>query len=200
MTSRKKALPLALIAAAVVIPIAQAPGYAGDHSFSSVVDHIKSHYRGRQQSFFGAMMLARFAVRVVRPAGVKNFKVVMLRDLDFTDHPGQEEFHVAARRFISDEWKPLVEYNSRKDHQYTHVYVSHDKDHVRLLVVSLQKTEAYVIQTKFSPEKLIKFIDDPRIMGISLKDKTDGNSPEESAAESKNEKRDDHEPGRELDR
>ena len=65
---------------------------AGDKSFSSVVKHLKRNYGAKQQSFFGAMLLARFAVKVIRPAGVKNFKVVMLRDIDFSEGYDREGF------------------------------------------------------------------------------------------------------------
>ena len=76
-----------LLAAVVVLAIACGAARADDKSFSSVVKHMKSSYKAKQQGFFGAMMLARFAVKVVKPAGVKNFKVAFLRDLDFSDLP-----------------------------------------------------------------------------------------------------------------
>ena len=173
MTTRTKALPLGL-AAVIFISLAATSVSAGDHSFSSVVSHIKSNYRAKQQGFFGAMMLARFAVKVVRPAGVKNFKVAYLRNLDFSDRSGRIEFQADARNLISNEWQPLVQYNSMKENQYTHVYYTQEKDDVKILVVTLQKDEAVIVQAKFSPDKLSKFIDDPKMLGISLKDnKTD---------------------------
>src|SRR6185503_19134949 len=107
MTTRTKALPIGIIAV-IFISLAAGSASAGDNSFSSVVRHIKSNYRAKQQGFFGAMMLARFAVKVVRPAGVKNFKVVLLKDLDFSDRPGRSEFQAAARNVISNEWQPMV--------------------------------------------------------------------------------------------
>jgi hypothetical protein len=180
MTTRAKALPLGL-AAVIFISLAATRVSAGDHSFSSVVSHIKSNYRAKQQSFFGAMMLARFAVKVVRPAGVKNFKVVLLKDLDFSEKAGRSDFQSEARNVISSEWQPLVQYNSIKENQYTHIYYAQENDDVKLLVVTLQKDQAVIVQAKFSPEKLSKFIDDPKMMGISLKDRTDGehhDSPE----------------------
>jgi hypothetical protein len=179
MTTRTKALPLGLVAV-IFISLAATRVSAGDHSFSSVVSHIKSNYRAKQQGFFGAMMLARFAVKVVRPAGVKNFKVAYLKHLDFSDRPGRTEFQAAARSVISSEWQPLVQYNSMKQNQYTHVYYTQEKDHVKVLVVTLQKDEAVIVQAKFSPDKLSKFIDDPKVIGISLKDKTDSDSHDSS--------------------
>jgi hypothetical protein len=172
MTSRRKrALPIALLA--LITLLGSTPAQAGDKSFSSVVKHIKSNYGAKQQGFYGAMMFARFVVKVVRPAGVKNFKVALLKDLNLSERPDRTEFHEATRRLIGNEWQPLVQFNSSRANQYTHVYVQHSKSDVKLLVVTLQRNEAVVAQTKFSPEKLIKFIDDPKIMGISLKDKKD---------------------------
>ena len=192
MTTRSKALPLGL-AAVIFISLAASSVSAGDHSFSSVVSHIKSNYRAKQQGFFGAMMLARFAVKVVRPAGVKNFKVAYLRNLDFTDRPGKTEFQADARNLISNEWQPLVQYNSIKENQYTHVYYTQEKDDVKILVVTLQKDEAVIVQAKFSPDKLSKFIDDPKIIGISLNDKNDGNSQDSSKGTPKKEDSDNSE-------
>jgi hypothetical protein len=144
---------------------------AGDKSFSSVVKHIKSNYKAKQQGFFGMVMIARLAVKVVKPAGVKNFKVAMLKELDYSrgPRPGQGEFHTFIRSKIDPVWSPLVEYSSPRQKQWTYVYASQDKGDVRVLVVTLQQEQAFIVQTKFSPEKLIEFMNDPKIMGISLK-------------------------------
>ena len=179
MTTRTKALPLGLVAV-IFISLAATSVSAGDHSFSSVVSHIKSNYRAKQQGFFGAMMLARFAVKVVRPAGVKNFKVAYLRNLDFSERSDRTDFQAEARNVISSEWHPLVQYNSIKENQYTHVYYAQENDDVKLLVVTLQKNEAIIVQAKFSPDKLSKFIDDPRVLGISLKDSKGDSQPHDA--------------------
>jgi hypothetical protein len=44
---------------------------------------------------------------------------------------------------------------------------------MKFLVVALQKEASFIAQVKFSPEKLAKFMDDPKILGISLRDKND---------------------------
>jgi len=150
---------------------------AGDESFSSVVKHIKSNYNAKQQGFFGAMMLARLAVKIVKPAGVKNFKVVLLRDLDYSHAPGPQggQFHEFVRTKIDPCWTPLVQYSSPRENQWSYVYVAREKEDVKLLVVTLQQQNAVVLQTKFSPEKLVEFMNNPQIMGISLDNKNQGN-------------------------
>lgn len=170
MTARKRFIPTLAI---IVVMLALAPqaALASDNSFSSVVKHIKSNYNAKQQGFFGMVTIARLAVKIAKPAGVKNFKVAMLRELDYSrgPRPGQSEFHAFIRSKIDPIWSPLVEYSSPREKQWTYVYSSQDKQDVRVLVVTMQQEQAFVVQTKFSPEKLIEFMNDPKIMGISLK-------------------------------
>lgn len=170
MTNRKGLLTRLSIAVTVML-LAPAVSLAGDESFSSVVKHIKSNYRAKQQGFFGMMMLARFAVKVVKPAGVKNFKVTMLTDLDYSGaaRPETAEFHAAIRNRIHPTWQPLIQYSAPREKQWSYIYVTEDKKDVKILAVTVQERQAFVFQLKFSPEKLSQFISDPKLMGISLK-------------------------------
>ena len=169
MTIKKRFLQVVIII--VLLSLATSPAFAGDKSFSTVVNHIKSNYNGKQQSFFGMMMFARLAVKMIKPAGVKNFKVVYIRELDYArgPRPGQSEFHSVIRSKIEPVWSPLVQFSSPREKQWTYVYALHEKEDIKILVVTMQKSEAFVVQAKFSPAKLIEFMNDPKIMGISLK-------------------------------
>ena len=153
MTSSKRLLPRLSITV-LLVSLAPAAAFAGDESFSSVVKHIKSNYHAKQQGFFGAMMIARLAVKVIKPAGVKNFKVALLRDLDYSEAPSPQggHFHSFIRTKIDPIWTPLVQYSSPREKQWTYVFVSREKEDVKLLVVILQQRDAVVLQTKFSPE------------------------------------------------
>src|SRR6185436_14997403 len=86
----------------MLVTLAPVVSLAGDESYSSVIKHIKSNYHAKQQGFFGAMMIARFAVKVIKPAGVKNFKMTLLRDLDYAEGPTPQsgEFHSFIRSKI----------------------------------------------------------------------------------------------------
>ena len=179
MTTSKRLLTRLSITL-VLVTLAPVASLAGDESFGSVVKHIKSNYHAKQQGFFGAMMLARFAVKIIKPAGVKNFKVVLLRDLDYSEapSPGNGQFHAIIQSKIDPMWTPLVQYSSPREKQWTYVYVTREKEDVKVLVVTLQQKDAVVLQTKFSPAKLIEFMNNPQIMGVSLNsdDKSRDNS------------------------
>jgi hypothetical protein len=180
MTTSKRLLTRLLITVALV-SLAPTIALAGDESFSSVVKHIKTNYHAKQQGFFGAMMLARFAVKIIKPAGVKNFKVAVLKDLDYSEAPGPQggRFHSFIQSKIDPQWTPLVQYSSPREKQWSYVYVSREKEDVKLLVVTLQQKDAVVLQTKFSPDKLVEFMNNPQIMGISLN--SDNKSKDNSA-------------------
>jgi hypothetical protein len=180
MTTSKRLLTRLSITV-VLMTLAPAASFAGDESFSSVVKHIKSNYHARQQGFFGAMMLARFAVKIIKPAGVKNFKAVLLKDLDYSEAPSPKggRFHSFIQSKIDPMWTPLVQYSSPREKQWSYVYITREKEDVKLLVVTLQQTDAVVVQTKFSPERLMEFMNNPQIMGISLN--SDNKSRDNSA-------------------
>src|SRR5712692_6085088 len=169
MTTSKRFLTRLLITVALV-PLAPTIAFTGDESFSSVVKHIKTNYHAKQQGFFGAMMLARLAVKIIKPAGVKNFKVALLSDLDYSEAPGAQggQFHSFILTRIDPTWTPLVQYSSPREKQWSYVYVTREKEDVKLLVVTLQAKDAVVLQTKFSPDKLVEFMNNPQIMGITL--------------------------------
>jgi hypothetical protein len=182
MTTRKKAFVRALIIV-VLLSLATTARAADDKSYSGVVKHLKTSYRAKQQGFFGMMMLARFAVKLIKPAGVKNFKVTMLRDLDFSNGPApnSSEFHTAVRSRVNPVWEPLLQYSAPRQRQWSYAYVTREKKDVKVLIVAVQQREAFVVQFKFSPEKLIAFMNDPKIMGISLKgDNERNNQPPEA--------------------
>ena len=143
---------------------------SSDRSFSSVVKHLESNYGARRQGALGFVNFARFLVKVIRPAGVKNFKVVMLKSLDYSGRPDPEspDFQEFIGSNIDPSWQPLIRHSARNDRSWTYVYVTNEKKDVKLLVITLQKQEAYVVQFKFSPEKLAAFMNDPRIAGVPL--------------------------------
>ena len=180
MTTSKRLLTRLSITV-LLVSLAPTIALAGDESFSSVVKHLKSNYHAKQQGFFGAMVLARLAVKIIKPAGVKNFKVALLRDLDYSEAPAPQggQFHSFIRTKIDPTWTPLVQYSSPREKQWTYVFVTREKEDVKLLVVTLQQKDAVVLQTKFSPEKLVEFMNNPQIMGISLNN--DARAKENSA-------------------
>jgi hypothetical protein len=205
MTKLKKLLAQLLIALVLLTMTGAnifADNKADDKSYSSVIKYLKSNYKARGQGAFGMVTFARFLVKMIKPAGVKNFKLSMLRDLQFTSKRVDDDLGSFIRSNVQSGWEPLTQVVSRRDNQYIYVYFMPEKEHAKFLIVAVQKQEAFVIQFKFEPERLAKFLEKPEILGISLtgddekKNRSDQNKTTEEENKKSEENRKNNEAGK----
>ncbi len=156
----------ALVVTAALISAAAPAARADDPEFDAITHQLKSHFNARRVSipFLG---LANFFVRVVRPAGVKSVKVAIFEDLSST--PGQlgNGFNAIMRSVLSPEWQPLLRVRSR-DGERLYVYAREAGENIKLMVVNIDQTDAVVARVKLSPKRLAEFLQDPKILGISI--------------------------------
>ena len=167
MLMRKKiliALTFLTFAFTFAVPTADAKG----GEYKSVVKHLKTKYQAKKVKI-PFMWLARFAVSVVRPAGVKSFSVTLFEDLKFSRETLDEEMQAAMRNSFSADWSPILRVRSRNGEQ-VYMYMREAGKSVKLAVVTIDKKQAAVIRATFSPDKLAEFINNPKIFGISLDD------------------------------
>jgi hypothetical protein len=110
--------------------------------------------------------LASFATKLVRPAGVKNFKLAVFEEVTRTgDVSG---LGASIGQSLGPEWRPLVRIRSGRGAEQTHVYVKDAGDNLKLMIVTLDGAQATVIRAKVNPEALAKFARDPKLLGIPL--------------------------------
>ncbi len=146
----------------LAVPQAEAKG----NEFDAVCDHLKTKYQAKKVKI-PFMWLARFAVGIVRPAGVKSFKVTIFRDLKFSPETLNDEMRLVMSDAFSDEWTPILRVRNRDGNQ-VYMNMREDGKNVKIMLVTIDKTEAVVVRAKFNPEKLAEFIENPSIFGISL--------------------------------
>ena len=139
-----------------------------DKSYSTFIKYLKSNYHAKGQGAFGMVTFARFLVKMIKPAGVKNFKISMLRDLQFTNLKVDDDLGTFIRKNVHQDWRPMTQVVSLKNNQYVYVFFAPESEDVKFLIVAVQKKDAFVIQFKFNPDHLAKFLENPEIMGISL--------------------------------
>jgi hypothetical protein len=113
------------------------------------------------------MWFARFAVSVVRPAGVKSFSVTLFEDLKFSRETLDKEMQAALKNSFRGEWSSILRARSAEGTQ-AYMYMREDGKNVKLAVVTIDKEKAAVIRATVSPERLADFVNDPKIFGISL--------------------------------
>ncbi|MEO8073432.1 MAG: hypothetical protein ABI686_09300 [Acidobacteriota bacterium] len=158
------ALTLLILAFTFTAPTANAQG----GEYSKIVNHLKTKYQAKKVKI-PFMFLARFAVSVVRPAGVKSFSVTLFEDLKFSKESLDLEMQSAMKNSFGADWNSVFRVRSR-DGQQAYMYMREAGNSVKIALVTIDKDQAAVIRATFSPEKLAEFINDPRIFGISLDD------------------------------
>ena len=188
LKSKKNLIALALLLVAFTFSAATANAQKKD--YSAVVNHLKTKYQAKKVNI-PFMFLARFAVKMVRPAGVKSFSITLFEDLKFSRETLDREMQTALKNSMSAEWSPIFRVRSR-DGQQAYMYMREAGDSVKIMLVTIDKNQAAVIRAKFSPEKLAEFINNPKILGISLQDNgqqanNEENSGQTESGETKNE-------------
>jgi hypothetical protein len=155
------AVPAALLLALVLF----APATARADDFDAVVKNVRAACGGKKVRipFLG---LAGFATKIVRPAGVKSFKLAVFEDL--TRAGDVSGLGAAIGRSLGPGWRPLVRVRAGRGAAQTHVYVREDGNNLKLMIVTLDGEQATVIRAKVNPEALARFARDPKILGVSL--------------------------------
>lgn len=150
------------VALTLAIPNAEAKG----NEFDAVCNHLKTKYQAKKVKI-PFMWLARFAVGVVRPAGVKSFKVTTFRNLQFSPETLNDEMKNLMSNSFDENWTPIMRVRSQTGEQ-VYMNMREEGNNVKVLVVTINKNEAVVIRAKFNPDKLAEFINNPNIFGIPL--------------------------------
>jgi hypothetical protein len=141
---------------------------AKDKEYEAIAKHLQSKFQAKRVKM-PFMWLARFAVRVVKPAGVKSFNVTMFENLNFSRDTLDEEMQSAMSDSLSKDWLPILRVRSR-DGEQVYAYMRENGKDVKMMLVTIDKNEAALIRATFNPDKLAEFINNPRIFGVSLGD------------------------------
>jgi VWFA-related protein len=156
---------------AVMIALLLAPAFtaqAKGKGFKDVVKHIEKNYRAKKTRI-PMLGLANFAVKLIRPAGVKGFKLAVFEDQDFSSRPDAMPFESVMREAYKKDWQPLVQINSKRDgNSRTFIYAKNSGKDVQFALAVLEDREAVVLEVKFNPDAAARFLENPKIMGISL--------------------------------
>jgi hypothetical protein len=166
-TKHTTRLILVLVAATLLSLSFTTTARAEDREFNAISTHLKARYQAKRKRipFLG---LASFALKIVRPAGVKSIKLMMFEELNNPGHSGHAELHAVIRQALDEQWQPLVRVSSRRAGEQMFVYARQEGQDVKLMVVSLQETEAFIARVKLDPATLAKWMEKPELLGVSL--------------------------------
>ena len=168
MKVRNKAIiATTLLMAAIVFSSAPA-AFAKPSEYDRIVSHLQAKYQAKKVKI-PFLWLAKAAIKVVRPAGVKSFNITLFEGLKFSGETLDNEMQSAMRGSFGPEWSSVLRMRSKSGEQ-AYMYVREDGSNMKLAIVTIDKEDAAVIRATISPDKLADFINNPRILGISLSD------------------------------
>lgn len=168
----KKQLVLASLLFLLSMTLATAPAATRSKpgEYEMIVKHLKTKYRAKKVKI-PFMWFARFAVSVVRPAGIKSFSVTVFEDLKFSAATLDREMQAAMKAsFGVREWSPILRARTAEGQQ-VYMYMREAGSNVKIALVTIDKENAAIIRATFSPERLAEFVNDPKVFGISLSEK-----------------------------
>ncbi len=146
-----------IIAGIAILAFTCATASATDREFKDVVAAISDefHTRPLHIPFFGLVNVVTF---VARPAGTKHIDLAVFENLDSRDLPQ------AIRRAVGGAWKPFIQVWSHRGgrSETVLVYVRMEGRDCKLLVTSIEPTEATVVQLRLNPEGLQRWMASPR--------------------------------------
>ena len=170
----QRAVLLAIAVSLLTLPLSEAE--AKGKGFKDVVRHIEKNY-GAKKTRIPMLGLANFAVKLIRPAGVKGFKLAVFEEQDFLARPElSASLGAVMRDAYNKDWMPLVQLHSRREGSgRVSIFAKYSGKDVEFAVASLGEREALVLQVKFNPDAAARFLENPKIMGISLGNSIRGN-------------------------
>lgn len=179
----------ALITSALVVALlaAMPQGAAANRDgFNDVVKAIERFYRVKHQNI---PLLARAGIKAVRTAAkikggaykklaeAGSVRVAFFEDQDFDSRGQIASFKAAVQNALAVDWSALVQTLAPKDEEQTYVYVRDAGSKFHVIVITIAKHDATVIQATLAPQVLADLMKDPNEMGKTLTDEATTSEP-----------------------
>jgi len=100
----------------VAFTFALPASYGKTNEFDAIAAHLKSQYKAKKVHI-PFMWLAKAAVKIVRPAGVKSFNVTLFEDLKFSAESIDAEMQQAMRKSFDASWSSILRARTRDGEQ-----------------------------------------------------------------------------------
>jgi len=171
------------IALALLAPLA---ARADGDGFNEAVKAIEQFYHVKHQNI---PLLARAGMKAVRTAArirggeyqriaeAGSIRVAFFEDQTFDSRGNIAGFKTSINNLLSQNWSPLVQTLAPKDEEQTCVYIRDAGQKFHVLVITIEKHEATVVQATLSPQTLADLMKAPGEMGKALTDEATISDP-----------------------
>jgi hypothetical protein len=172
-----------MIALALAAPFgARADG----DGFNDAIKTIEQFYHVKHQN---VPLLARAGMKAVRTAArirggeykrlaeAGSIRAVFFEDQTFDSRGNIAAFKTSIQKVLAQNWSPLVQTLAPKDEEQTYVYIRDAGQKFHVLVITIEKREATVMQATLSPQALADLMKEPGEMGKALTDEATISDP-----------------------
>jgi hypothetical protein len=154
--------------------------------FDAVVKAIEQFYHVKHESL---PLLARAGMKGTRTvarirggddkriADAGSVRLVFFEDQEFNSHGRIAGFKATIQNTLNETWSPLIATLSAKDEEQTYIYIRDAGARFHVLVVTIERREATVVEATVAPDVLAMLMKDPGDMGKTLTDDAAMNDP-----------------------
>jgi hypothetical protein len=173
----KTRLTIAGLVIALLLSVAPTNAWASGDGFNDAVKIIEQFYHVRHQSI---PLLARAGMKAVstaarikggdykRLAEAGSVRVAFFEDQNFDSRGQIASFKASMQATLSANWSPLVQTLAPKNEEQTYIYIRDAGSKFHVLVVTIERHEATVVQATIAPDVLAQLMKDPGDMGKVL--------------------------------
>jgi len=134
---------------------ATSAAFAGDHEFHGVVHAIEQTY-GVHHLRIPFLGVATF---FARPEGVSGVKLAVFENLEMT--ADASKVNGLVENALGSDWHPFVRVRSREDGDTTLIYTNPSGGKMRMMIVSLEPSEATVVEISLSESAIKAWLKEP---------------------------------------
>ena len=154
--------------------------------FNEAVKLIEQFYHVKHQNI---PLLARASMKAVKTAAkIKggeykklaesgSVRVAFFEEQTFDSRGQIASFKSGMQNLLGDQWSALVQTLAPKTEEQTYVYVRDAGKNFHVLVITIERREATVIQATLAPQVLADLLRDPEGMGKAISDEATTSDP-----------------------
>lgn len=173
----KTRLTITGLITALFLSALPATSVAHGDGFNDVVKLIEQFYHVKHQSI---PLLARAGMKAVSTAArikggeyeqiaeAGSVRVAFFEDQNFDSRGQIASFKASMQSTLNENWSPIIQTLSAKDEEQAYIYIRDAGNKFHVLVVTIERHEATVVQATVAPEILAQLMKDPNEMGKTL--------------------------------
>jgi hypothetical protein len=148
-----------VVCAVLVLAI---PSFGGsDQEFNALVKTIEVQY-GVRHMHIPLLGLATFCLRVAGTPGTAGLKIAVFDGTLGTNRVSADSFEQSVNAAVGSEWHAIVRARSREDGSVTMIYARPTAKEMALLVVTLDRNDATIVQTKLKTSQIWNWMREPQ--------------------------------------